>query len=180
MNITLTSIVTLVIALLIIRFATRVLFKVIGWLLLVVLVVYGLYYWGLPPFENNPYSIRTWEAKYCGDPDADVRCSCIVQPIKNDIESRFTKSELEALEDDRLDMLYTLWRSYEGLEDQIKRCLAEDQAEDQLDVFIKDMIPINNEILDELSNLSGFIEDEADAQVNKLEERKRKIDERFD
>ncbi|MFT5725326.1 MAG: hypothetical protein ACI9JN_002451 [Bacteroidia bacterium] len=74
MNITIGSIVTLIIAGLLIRFATKYLMKLVGWVLIIGLGVYAMYHFGIGPFEKNPISIQTWEDRYCNDPEATVTC----------------------------------------------------------------------------------------------------------
>ena len=67
MNITIGGILIVIVAGLLIRFATKFLMKLLGWVLLIGIGVYAMYHFGLGPFKQNPISIATWEEKYCGD-----------------------------------------------------------------------------------------------------------------
>ena len=54
MNLTIGGLVTILIAGLLIRFATKFLLKLFGWLLLIGLGVYVMYHYGIGPFKQKP------------------------------------------------------------------------------------------------------------------------------
>ena len=180
MNITLGSIIVIVLAGIIIRSATKFIMKVLGWLLLILAIIYLAYHFGIGPFAQNPISIDTWEAKYCNDPMEEVKCNCIVYPIKNDLESRFTKDELDEIAQDRAELAYVIKKSFSEVKPQIIECLAKEDAEDELSNFMKDMIPVDNDILDELNDIKEEIGETIENGMDQLQERKDRLDRKYD
>ncbi len=180
MNITLGSILVIVIAGILIRSATKFIMKLLGWILLILALIYVAYHFGIGPFKQNPISIETWEAKYCENPEEQVKCNCIVYPIKNDLESRFTPEELDEIAQDRAEMAYVIKKSFEEVKDQIGICLAKEDAEEELSEFMKDMIPVDNDALDKLSDLKDEIQESVENEVDDLRKRKDRLDSQYD
>ncbi len=168
-----------IIAGLLIRFATKFLMKLIGWVLLIGIGVYALYHFGIGPFKQNPISIATWEAKYCGESNDKVTCNCIVMPIKKDLQSRFSSSELSEIEEDRAQLLYVIQRSFSAVKPEIQQCLGEANAEDALDNFRNNMIPIDNSILEEIEQLAEGIKEDAVNQLDGLKSKKESLDNKY-
>lgn len=180
MNITIGGLVTILIAGLLIRFATKFLMKLFGWLLLIGVGVYAMYHFGIGPFEQNPISIQTWEAKYCGESNDKVTCDCIVMPIKKDLESRFTSIELADIEKDRAQLLYVVQRSFAAVKPEIQRCLGDANADQALENFKNDLIPIDNGILEEIKSLAEGIKESAESQLDELMSKKDSLDKKYD
>ncbi len=169
----------MIVAGLLIRFATKFLMKLFGWILLIGLGVYAMYHFGLGPFKQNPISIATWEEKYCGEPNDKVTCDCIVMPIKKDLQSRFSSSELSEIEEDRAQLLYVVQRSFSVAKPEIQRCLGEANAEEALENFRNDMIPIDNSILEEIEQLAEGIKEDAQHQLDGLKSKKEALDNKY-
>jgi hypothetical protein len=180
MNITIGSLVAIVIAGILIRFATKFLLKLLGWFILIALGIYALYHYGIGPFEQNPISIQTWEDKYCNNPEDKVTCDCIVYPIKNDLESRFTTSELAEIEKDRAQMLYVVQRSFVAVKPQIQRCLGNANADKALEDFKNDLIPIDNDVLEEIQQFAEDVKAGAQKQIDDMSNKKESLDEKYD
>ncbi|MBO6517653.1 MAG: hypothetical protein JJ975_13995 [Bacteroidia bacterium] len=179
MNISLTTVLIVVLAGLIIRFASQILVKLLGWLLLIAGGVYLCYQLELGPFKQNPISIQTWEDRYCLDAEEQVKCNCIVNPIKNDLESRFTAEELSEMESNRMELSYAIKQSYSKVKPQIESCLESENAEDEFEDFIRDLLPVDNDILLKLESLKDDISATAEEKFDQLNERKEKIDEKY-
>jgi len=180
MNLTIGGLVTILIAGLLIRFATKFLLKVFGWLLLIGLGVYVMYHYGIGPFKQNPVSIQTWEEKYCGPSNDKVTCDCIVMPIKQDLEKRFGPSELREIEQDRAQLLYVVQRSFAAVKPEIQQCLGEANAEQALEDFRNDMIPINNDVLEEIKRLAEGIKEGAKSQLDDFMSKKDSLDKKYE
>jgi hypothetical protein len=154
--------------------------KLVGWVLIIGLGVYALYHFGIGPFEKNPISIQTWEDRYCNDPEATVTCDCIVYPIKNDIESRFTAKELVAIEKNRAQLLYIVQKSFNAVKPQIEACLGNANAEKALDDFKNDLIPIDNDLLEEIQQFAQDIKAGAQNQLDEMTNKKDNLDNKYD
>ena len=155
MNITITSIVVSVIAILILRFATSILLKLIGFLVIAGLVIFLMFHFGVGPFKQNPISIQTMEDKYCGQELQNNKCDCIVKNIVNDLNERWSKEELASAENNRTKMAYMVKKSFEAKKKDILSCLAARGAETELKEFTKDLFPIQNEFLDKIGELKA-------------------------
>ncbi len=180
MNITLGTIILFVVAAIIIRFAARFLFKILGWLLLLGGVAFLLYHFGVGPFAHNPIAVSTWEEMYCENPKEQVKCNCIVNPIKNDLEGRFTADELRELEQNRMELTYAMQQSFKKVKPQIMSCLAKEDAEGELTEFMKDLIPIDNDILQSLHDLKDEFSEGAQEKFDELTEGKDAIDKKYE
>lgn len=180
MNITLGTILLFIVGGLLIRFAGKIAIKLVGWVVLIGGGVYALYHFGIGPFHNNPVSIVTMEETYCEDPTEVNKCDCIVRLVKRDMERRFDDEELKELEEDRMELLYAVQRSFSHVKPQIEQCLAERGAEDELGEFTKDLIPIDNDILKKIEDLADSISEEATDKLEDLQSKKEAIDKKYD
>ena len=87
MDLTLGVIICVVLGIILLRFAVKVMFKILGFVLILLAVLAFMYLYSWGPFEKNITSIHALEAKYCeedGDPDI---CECIVSKLKLDVIS---------------------------------------------------------------------------------------------
>ncbi len=77
----------------VLRFAKKIVVKLIGFLLISATVVGLMYYKSWGPFEHNIAELSHLQDKYCiSNADEDI-CECIVQPIESDMNQRFTTDE---------------------------------------------------------------------------------------
>lgn len=180
MNSTIASIIAIVVAGILIRFATKFLLKLLGWMLLLVVGVYGMYHYGIGPFEQNPISIQNLEETYCETPGQEIKCTCIIQIIKADLQNRFTDAEMKDIQDDRAQLLYVMQKSFNKVKPEIQQCLGSKNAEEEFKEFTNDLIPIDNEILERLSKLKDDITETAESQIDDLSSKKKELDEKFE
>ncbi len=180
MNITLGGLLVVVLAGILIKFATKFLIKLLGWVLLLALGAYAMYHFGIGPFDKNPFTIASLEAKYCDAPEEQIKCDCIVQLVKKDLESRFSKNELTEIEADRAQLIYVVQKSFNTVKPDIVECIGADKAEKVLSDFRNDLIPIDNDILENLIELKDDISDSAKNQVDELTKKKEVLDEKYD
>ncbi|MCB9262902.1 MAG: hypothetical protein H6607_11060 [Flavobacteriales bacterium] len=179
MHFTVGSLVAIALAFIIIKFATRLAMKVLGVAILLLVGVYAMYHFGVGPFKQNPIAIEVLEEKYCSNSEEKIKCDCIVTPIKKDLMSRFTRAELEEMEDDRLSMGYAFKKSFDASKPQIMDCLKKQNAEGQLKEFTTDLIPIENEVVDALGKLKNKVQDKIETSVEDFKSKKEGIDGKY-
>ena len=180
MNSTIASILAIVVAGILIRFATKFLIKLLGWLLLLVVGIYGMYHYGIGPFKQNPISLDTLEATYCDNPKEEIKCTCIIQIIKADLQNRFTDDEINDIQADRAQLLYVMQRSFSKVKPEIESCLGSKNAEEEFTEFTNDLIPIDNEILKRLAQLKEDLTNGTESHLDELSSKKKELDEKFD
>ena len=111
MNISITTIVVFILIGVFIQFATKFIFKLIGWVIVLLGGVYVLYHFGIGPFAKNPVNVVDLQTKYCVEEVDEDICDCVITPIRNDMNNRFSKEELSELEDKRGEALYVFQKS---------------------------------------------------------------------
>jgi alpha-N-acetylglucosamine transferase len=179
MNITITSIVISVIAILILRFATSILLKILGFLAIAGLVIFLMFHFGVGPFKQNPISIQTMEEKYCGQALQKNKCDCIVQNIVDDLHERWSNEELAESENNRTRMAYMVKKSFEAKKQDIVSCLAKRGAEAELKEFTKDLFPIQNDFLNKIGDIKDNVTEKTKGLLDSLTKKKDSIDERY-
>ncbi len=179
MNLTITGIVVVVIAFLLIRFATSMLYKLFGVLVVVGLIAYAMFYFGLGPFKSNPVSITSLEEKYCGSELQVNKCECIVKKVVGDLRSRWSEEELAEMADKRTTMAYLVKKSFDVKKDEIMLCLVKRGAEGEMEEFRQDLIPIENDVLEELNELKENVTEKTKNLLDSLIQSKEDIDERY-
>lgn len=126
---------TIIVGVLIVKFATGFLLKLLGVACLIAGAMILMYQHAIWPFKEQTISIEWLERKYCSGETKDIlKCNCIVQKIKGDLNSRFTADELNVIHDNRVKAAYVLRKSYQAKLEEIKICLGTN-AEIQLKEF---------------------------------------------
>jgi len=179
MNGTVTLIVVVIVALFILKFSKQIFSKIFGVLVIGGLILGYLYKNSIGPFKKNVADVATLEEKYCG-PDGDVDiCECILEPAKNDINSRFTAAERDSLQVKKIKAAYVLQKSLRATKEQALVCLAAKGATNKYKVFIQDFVPIENKYLDMVGekarDLGGKLKDE----VTNFKKNKENIDSKY-
>ncbi len=179
MNITLGSILILVIVFLILKFATKFIIKLVAVIVLIVLAVGIMYYKSWGPFEKDLISLAELKNKYCGeDGDEDI-CGCIVKPLEADIDMRFDDKEREALEADKLKSIYAMQKSLSNNKTESLECLAAKGAEEKYEEFLKDFIPIENDKIDVILEQFKKAGEKVEGAFDSLKNGKDWIDEKY-
>jgi len=168
-----------IIAFAILRFAAKVVSKLIAIVLLIAAVLVFMYHKGLGPFEQNHISIVELEVKYCQLEKDPEKCECIVKPLKADIEKRFTQQELEELKKNRIKGAYILNKSFQANKEMIALCLAEKDAIGEIKEFQDDLLPFDNKIVKKLSKIITSIQKKAEESWQDLQNDKEEIDKRY-
>lgn len=177
MQMSLTVIVAIVVALILLRYAKKFASKIITFLVVSALVVGVMYYKSWGPFKTNVADIATLEDKYCQD-DADI-CDCIVQPAKSDLESRFSTAELDSLREQRIKSAYVLKKSLASTKEKAILCLGVREATDKYAVFLKDFVPVENKYIDMASDKVKELSGKLRSEVENFKDNKEEIDGRY-
>tara|TARA_Y100001954_G_C15743165_1_gene569608 strand:- start:135 stop:596 length:462 start_codon:yes stop_codon:yes gene_type:complete len=101
----------------VIKLVTKILFRLIILLLIITtcLVVYQKF--------SNTNIIDDIKQLYCEGEKLDpIKCNCFVNPIINDLNTRFNEEELEVLKTKKLKANTEFLKSYKIKEDEIKNC----------------------------------------------------------
>jgi len=125
----------------VVRFFTKVLFKLIGTLLVVGGLAFILFYWngGLLDLGNKEFMMYELQDKYCGFMSSDVKCDCIIEPIMKDLKKEHSSKELRALQKNKVKALLLIVGSANRQKSKIMRCLKERDAVEKWDEFIEDL-----------------------------------------
>lgn len=179
MNGSVTVIAVVIIALLVLKFAKQIFSKVIGVLVIGGLIVGYMYKNSMGPFKQNVADMSTLQAKYCGpDGDQDI-CDCILTPVKNDIESRFSPVERDSLEVQKIKAAYVLQKSLRATKEKAIGCLALKGATDKYKVFLQYFVPIENKYLDMVGDKARDLGDKLKEEVTNFKENKDNIDSKY-
>jgi len=129
------AVVAIVVLFLIIKFAKKVIKFILVTLLVVGLGIYAFL------FLNGIDSIDDLHNKYCenlSERNDSLKCVCIVQPIEEDFQNRFTQEEIDNM--NSLKFTAELSVSLVKKSKTIKAKLKENNALDLLDEFKKDFL----------------------------------------
>lgn len=133
--------VLILLAFVVIRFLTKILAKLIAFAIVAALIIYVLFYWngGLINIGKDTFIIYDLEEKYCEEKMDTVKCNCIIQPLKEDIESKYTAEELDEIKNDRSESLEILMNSIRENQESIKECLQENKSGNAWNEFLDDL-----------------------------------------
>lgn len=176
---TLTAVIAVILGVLLLKFATKILFKLLGFALCVLAAVVFMYVFSWGPFKKNITQIQTLEEKYCEEERDDDICECIVAPLKLDMIQRFSNEELEAISQDKIKSFRILTKSMDATKGSSLGCLSERGAEDKYNDFLLDFAQLDKEDIDFIRSkgkeIGDWIKDKADSLGESFEE----IDERY-
>ena len=179
MNMSITLIAIIAAALLILKFAKRILTKLIGVVLISAVIVGYMYTSSIGPFEKNVADISQLEKKYCqSDGDEDI-CDCILKPALQDMTNRFTTAEIDSLAVQKIKAAYILQKSLQATKEGALLCLAAKGTTEKYKVFLQDLIPIENNYLDSLGKKARDLGDKIKAEVNLFQDNKEDIDSKY-
>jgi len=117
-------------------------------ILLISIVIFGLLYYVfifsniLKPNSHKKYSIESIKEKFCTDMQTfndSVRCELIIDPIYNDIKSKFTEEQLLDLEKNPVEYFNVLNDAIKRNKKDILKNLAKNKQEQLWNKFISDL-----------------------------------------
>ena len=150
--------------------------------IIILLVIVGALYWfGIWPFNKNVVSMSYLENKYCDNQNAQKRvvCDCIVLRLKSDLASRFTIAELDSMQEDKLKTAYIFEKSLQKIEPEAKACLQEAGHPGAWDDFRADLASQDNEYLKKAGSAIKSGADYLKEKWNARTEEKKDIDKRY-
>lgn len=167
-------------AFIVLRFATRWIGKLIGFLVLIVLAIGAMYFSGLGPFQKTATSPYRLMDRYCSPNHPEpAYCECIVKPVVTDLMSRFTEGELEDLRKNRWESAYAFKKSLEAQKATVDLCLNERNKDDLLKKFLLDLSGVPDEIINELGDLQDSIHSKANKSLDEIKSGKKEINKRY-
>lgn len=134
----------IIISFMVIKLVTKTLFK-----LIIILLVLGACWIGYLEFSGTSI-IDTVSKLYCNEESGSkidftielkdpVKCTCFVQPILHDLNTRFTDSQIEKIKNSALKSNTELLKSISNQEKEIKTCFELHGAEGMLEEIINDI-----------------------------------------
>jgi hypothetical protein len=173
--------IAVIIGVALLKFAVGFIFKVLGFVALVVAALLTLYQFEIWPFEKNLATIKILELRYCNGGEEDkIKCSCIVKPLKKDINDRFNREELEELSKNRIKTAYILKKSLDAKEIEIKECLAGKNAEHMFSEFKRELIAQESDILKQFGDWLEKGKENLSESISDIKDNKKEIDNKYD
>ena len=153
------------------RFSGKLMSKLIGLVLFLIVAFAAAYILGFGPFKPNFTDINKIEENFCQgeNKDQDI-CDCIVQPLKATYLNKFNSEELKALNEDKWESAYVLYKATNLIKYESNNCLNNKGKEDGWNKFIKALFP--DEIKDLKDQFGSILENKKD--------RKEALDEKFE
>lgn len=111
-----------IVALVLIKVAKSILFKVIGFILIIPVVLIVLYITDTGPFSNNLLSREHLKATFCETDLQDALCMCVAKPYIAMIEGKFSPAELDEIESKNYETAYVFGKLYDSLKIQVGMC----------------------------------------------------------
>lgn len=179
MNSTLTIFLGVIILGMLIKFTTKLILKVLGFVVLVAVVIGAMYAKGIGPFKDTQVGLDALTEKYCGNPEEEAICECILQKAERDMRNRFTEDELDSLQADRIRAAYVLKRSLDATKNPAMQCLETKGMEHKYQQFINDFIPIENEHLNVVGDKAKEWSEKLKQEAQDLLLNKDNIDSRY-
>ncbi len=175
----LTIIVLVVLAMVLLKFATKFTSKILGIVFLVVLGLGFMYYQSIGPFKENVADLAHLEQKYCEDNYDDAICDCILSFAKKDMKERFTKVELESLSYQKFRAAYVLQKSLKATKEEAMACLLGKGQPKKYTEFLQDFVPIENKYLDLIGDKAKQVGEKLKEEINSFKLNKDGIDGRY-
>jgi glycerol uptake facilitator-like aquaporin len=179
MNGTLTIAVVAIGALLILKFAKKIFSKIVGVVVIGGGVLFFMYKYSMGPFKNNVADISALQEKYCSPQGDQDICECIITPLRNDIEGRFSAGERDSLRQQKIKAAYVLQKSLRATKEAALACLALKSETDKYSVFIKDLVPVENKYLDVVGNKARDLGEKLKEEVSNFKNNKDDIDGKY-
>lgn len=148
----------IIIGFIVLKFITKVIVKLISVAVVAGFIIFVLFYWGgggVLNTGNTGFMLDELEQKYCHEQVSEIKCNCIIEPISNDVRSRFNKQEIAELQQNKMKSMRVLLMSALRNKAQIQKCLRDNNALDEWDKFMKDLkgLDVENQMNDMFKKL---------------------------
>ena len=179
MNTTIVSILAFAILFVVVKMFSQMIIRIILGVLVILLSLGFLYYKAWWPFQDNRYTLDYLANQYCREYDDEDICDCIIVKIKDDMASRFSNEELDELFEQRLQGAYALRKSQEATKDASMECLKARNAEDKYQKFLMQQIPLDNGIINMITNGTDSLSNKIKEKVDFMKDEKEGIDSKY-
>ena len=105
----------IILSLMVFKFVTKILFK-----LIILSITIIIFYMGYQYFADR--NIIDDISQLCTKKKDPIKCSCFVKPILNDLNSKFSKEEVQELKENTLKSNIEFTRAFKNVEGEIKDC----------------------------------------------------------
>lgn len=134
--------IAIVLAVVVIRFVTKILVKIIAIVLIVAAIGYFLFFFngGIIDFpSSDKYVIEQLKETYCFEKADTAICDCVISFIMDDINSTYTPEEIMKLKDDQTKAIEAIVKSYSENRFEINDCLKQYNRGYSLEEFRNDL-----------------------------------------
>ena len=131
----------IVVGFIVIKFVAKVIFKLIGFVIILLLTLYMLFYWngGLLDLGNNHFMLYELEQKFCKTEKKEI-CNCIIQPLIVDVEQQYRPDNIEEIKSNKMKSVKIILKSMHKNKLSIKECLKMNDADSLWGVFKKELL----------------------------------------
>ena len=179
MELTIGLTIVVILAVILMWFATKIIMKLLGFALVIVAILGVMYYFSWGPFEHHHIKVLDLNAAYCDEEGDEDICQCIIVPIMTDLEQRFDYNEMLELSKNEPKAFYAFMRSMEVTKPQSMDCLERRSAEEKYDEFLLELVPVKDETLKDLTEKASRWKDKLKKEYETLKEDKEEIDDRY-
>ena len=147
-------IVAIVIGLLLLRFVTKMILKIIVFVMILGLAAYLLFFAsGRLKISDNPEDILIGlQEKYCNERLDTVKCECIVFPLLRDLRARYEEEQINELSEDPVKTSRIFLQLIKQNKAEIKECLKKHDTKFTLKDLLDDIGMLDGVYLPEISS----------------------------
>lgn len=137
-----------IIAFVLIKFTSKIIFKIVAFALLIPIVGILMYLFNLGPFAHNYFAKDALSIKFCEDKNMELlenkTCDCIVKPYQKILEEKFNTEELQEIEKNNYQSAYIFLKVWPLLEKELESCCENKNERDSVvSYFFKSVTPLN-------------------------------------
>jgi RecG-like helicase len=131
----------IIVAAIIIRFAVKVLAKIITVVIVAGLIILVLMFWrdGGLKFKKDKFLLYELEQEYCIEKADTAVCECIVQVLLEDVQEKYSAEEILEISKNRMRTISVLSASLRENKEVINACLKEKDSDITLEKFIREL-----------------------------------------
>lgn len=152
----------------VIKWASKAMAQILGGVFLLLAIAGSMYVLNLGPFKREVASMDGLRKKFCVEAKTEIKCDCIVDKIEQDLLKRFTNEELQELEENRLQLMYAMVKSFQAKEDEIDKCLEAKNAMHEKEEFVEEVLDSQG-ILGKAKEFFNGLKDDIDKVDDKYE-----------
>jgi hypothetical protein len=142
----------IILLIIIIRLISKIVFKAIVLLLIVGIALYFLFFFrgGILLQDKDQFVLYSMEEQYCSTNEESAMCTCILEPLIYSIEEKYSKKELNEIQQTPLKSSRIIMEAINEKRKNIRKCLQDKNSTHLWDEFLK-------KIKDQTKNLNKDI-----------------------